>query len=80
MPRRVCPELYPDPRPSRLFAPLLAYLPALLRAWPWLAAAPAVGGIALLAVTALPLVTWVLVGLAMLAPIAAGLAFTVGWE
>jgi hypothetical protein len=59
---------------------LLTYLPSLLRIWPWLAAAPAVGGVALLTVTALPFVTWVLVSFAVLAPIAAGLMFTVGWE
>lgn len=81
MSRHACPELYPDPRPSRLFAPLAPYLPLLLRLVPWLAAVPPAAAFVALVITALPLVTWVLLSVAVLAPIAAGVAlFTFGWE
>ena len=81
MARPICPELYPDPRPSRLLVPLLPYLPAVLRVLPWLAAAPAVATFAVLLVTALPLVTWLLLSVAVIAPLAAGAAFfSFGWE
>ena len=81
MTRPICPELYPDPRPSRLLVPLLRFLPAVLRLLPWLAAASAVATFAVLLVTALPLLTWILLSLAVLAPLAAGVAcFSFGWE
>ena len=80
MSRRACPDLYPDPRPTRLFVPLLPYFPALLRLLPWLTLAPVIGAFAVLLVTALPLVTWALLCVAVLAPLGAGLLFTVGWE
>ncbi|MFN8559875.1 MAG: hypothetical protein U0531_21830 [Dehalococcoidia bacterium] len=81
MPRSVCPELYPDARPSRFLAPLLPYLPRLLRLAPWLVAAPAVAGFATLLAATLPLMTWMLLAAAVLTPLAAGVAlFTVGWE
>ena len=81
MSRRACPEFYPDPRPSRLFAPLAPYLPLLLRLMPWLAAAPPAAALGVLLVTALPIVTWALLSVAVLAPIAAGVAlFTFGWD
>jgi hypothetical protein len=81
MSRRVCPELYPDPRPSRLLAPLLPHLPALLRAVPWLAAVPPAVALATLIVSALPLLTWLAMSLAVLLPLAAGaVLFTIGWD
>lgn len=81
MSRRACPELYPDPRPSRLLVPLLPYLPLVMRVVPWLAGAPVAGAVVVLVATALPLVTWVLLSVAVLAPLAAGAAlFRYGWE
>ena len=81
MSRPVCPELYPDPRPSRLFAPLLPYLPRLLRLLPWVGAAPVAGAAGMLAVSTLPLLPWLIVTVAVLTPIAAGVAlFNIGWD
>jgi len=81
MARSICPEIYPDSRPSRLLAPLRPYLPALLRLVPWLVAAPVAALLVLLVVLALPLLTWLLLAIVVLAPVAAGLAFfTFGWE
>ncbi len=81
MTRPVCPELYPDPRPSRVIRHLLPYVPVLVRLWPWLAAAPAAAALGMVLLTALPLLTWVLLSAAVLAPIAAGIAlFNYGWE
>jgi hypothetical protein len=81
MPRRTCPDLYPDPRPSRLLAPLLPFLPVALRALPWLAAAPAALALAAMIITTIPVLTWGLLCLAVLAPLAAGLALLrLGWE
>jgi hypothetical protein len=48
---------------------------------PWLAAAPAALTLAALLVMTLPLITWALLCVAVLAPIAAGVAlFRFGWE
>jgi len=81
MHRPVCPELYPDPRPSRLFAPLLPYLSRLVRLLPWLAALIMVGAVGLLALAAVPLLTWAILTIAVFAPIAAGaVMFNVGWD
>ncbi len=81
MTRPVCPELYPDLRPSRLIRYLLPYLPGLARLLPWLAADPAAAALGMVLLTALPLLTWVLLSVAVLAPIAAGIAlFNYGWE
>lgn len=81
MSRPVCPELYPDPRPSRLIRYLLPYLPGLVRLLPWLAAAPAAVVLVMVLATALPLLSWVLLSAAVLAPIAAGIVlFNYGWE
>jgi hypothetical protein len=49
-------------------------LPALIRMLPWLAAAPAAMTLAALVVTLIPLSTWGLLCLAVLAPLAAGMA------
>jgi hypothetical protein len=72
MTRRICPELYPDPRPSRLFAPLLPYLPIAVRAMPWLVAAPAALVLGVLLVATVPVTTWSLLCLALLTPLVAG--------
>ncbi|MER3419136.1 MAG: hypothetical protein C4290_00810 [Chloroflexota bacterium] len=81
MTRPVCPELYPDPRPSRLVRYLLPYLPRLVRLLPWLAGAPAAAALGVVLLTALPVLTWILLSVAVLAPIAAGIAlFNYGWE
>ena len=81
MSRRICPELYPDPRPSRLLQPLMPYLPLLTRVLPWLAAAPVVFALALALVHALPVLTWLVLCTAVLVPLAAGVAiFNFGWE
>ena len=81
MSRPVCPELYPNPRPSRIFEPILPYLPQLLRLLPWLAAAPAAFALAALILTALPVITWIVLCIAVLTPLAGGVAmFTLGWE
>lgn len=81
MPRRICPELYPDPRPSRLLAPLAPYLPVLTRAAPWMAAVPAVAALAVVLFTTLPMMTWVILFAAVLAPLAAGAALlNFGWD
>lgn len=81
MSRRPCPELYPDPRPSRLLVPLLPYLPSLHRLLPWMTAAPAIAGVAVLMVAALPLLTWALLSAAVFAPLVVGMAlFSFGWE
>jgi hypothetical protein len=56
-------------------------LPRLLRLTPWLAAAPVAGAAAALAIAMLPLLTWTLLTLAVLAPVAAGaLLFNLAWE
>jgi hypothetical protein len=81
MTRPVCPELYPDPRPSRLIRYLIPYLPRLVRLLPWLSAAPAAAALGMVLLTALPVLTWILLSVAVLAPIAAGIAlFNYGWE
>lgn len=80
MARPVCREWYPDPRPSRLLAPLLPYLPGALRLLPWLAAIPIVIVLALIVVAALPLLSWAVLSLAVLGPIAAGLALFAAWD
>lgn len=81
MPRSVCPELYPDPRPSRLLVPVLPYLPRVLRLLPWLAAAPAVVALGAVVLATLPLLTWLVISLAVLTPLAAGaMLFRFGWD
>jgi hypothetical protein len=81
MPRRTCPDLYPDPRPSRVLAPLLPFLPLALRMLPWLAAIPAMLALVVMIVTAIPVLTWGLLCLAVAAPLAAGFALVrYGWE
>ncbi len=81
MPRNVCPELYPDPRPTRLLAPLLLYLPVLVRLAPWLAVAPAAGAFGVLLLAAQPLLTWAFLSVAVFAPVLLGAAlFTFGWD
>jgi len=81
MVRRICPELYPDARPSRMLVPFALYFPALIRLAPWAAAVPAVLATALILLTTLPLVTWVILCVAVLAPLAAGAALlNFGWE
>lgn len=72
MSRRACFELYPDPRPSRLLAPFVPHLPRLLRLLPWLSGAPIAGAALLFLLSALPLVTWVILSAAVVAPLGAG--------
>ncbi len=81
MSRNVCPELYPDPRPSRLVAGLLPHLPRMARLLPWLAAAPATLAVATVLLALLPVMTWLLLSLAVLLPLAAGaFVLNLGWE
>lgn len=81
MPRRICPELYPDPRPSRMLTPLAPYLPLISRVAPWLAAVPAAVAVTVFLFTALPLMTWLVLCVAVLAPLAAGAALlNYGWD
>ncbi len=81
MPRTVCPELYPDPRPSRLVARLLPHLPRIVRWLPWLGAAPAALALFTLLVALLPVMTWLVLSVAVLIPLAAGAAvLNFGWE
>jgi hypothetical protein len=81
MPRQICPELYPDPRPSRFLSPALPYVPRLVRLLPWLAATPLATILGLLMLATLPLVTWAVLCVAVLLPLAAGaMFFKVGWE
>lgn len=81
MVRRICPELYPDPRPSRTLVPLAPYLPLIARAAPWMAGVPAAAGVVLILFAALPLTTWIVLCVAVLAPLAAGAALlNYGWD
>lgn len=81
MVRRICPELYPDPRPSRMLLPLLLLAPRALHVFPWVAGILFALVLAGLLLVTLPLLTWVLVCAALLAPLCAGVAFfRYGWQ
>lgn len=80
MRRRICPELYPSPRPTYFFVPILPYLPLVVRWLPWVAGVPAALTLLWFVLSSVPVVTMFTLLAAVLFPVAAGVAlFKYGW-